>query len=847
LTVNGTHAFNSLQAISGGLVTHAGGDTNNRMYLTVSQNVYVDPAIAIDASGMGFGTSGGPGGGTNSGTAGGYGGYGGGYGSAAGGATYGSMSAPTDLGSGGSGGYMSAGGNGGGAVRLTVGGTLQVDGMLAASGVESPGDYKMGGGGSGGSVYLAVGTLAGRGAIRAEGGVGHGQGAGGGGRIAIYAGTYNFSGAASARGGVGVQNGGAGTVFTKLNAQAVGSLVVDNGTNWGQATPVSAPVSLQLTLSNCATVCPQGAMTVSALHLATNTVLTCLNGQTGLVLTVLGDALVDRGSAITMDGIGFGSMSGPGGATNAGAAGSYGGQGGGYGGGSAGSTYGSITAPVDPGSGGGPGYMSSGGSGGGALRLDVSGKLQVDGLVTANGIGSPGTYQMGGGGSGGGIYFTVGTLAGNGVIRANGGSGGGQGAGGGGRIALYFNTNTFTGQVSAYGGPVVSGQTGGAGTIFTKASAAPRGLVLVDNGGTNGPTRLNSSLWPVGQVFDLTIAGADRLYTQGQLLVNDLVLSSGAGITCDAGSSMGVSLTALGSARIDTNTSIDVTGNGYSSGSGPGYGGGGAGGGYGGAGGGSGGGGTYGSSNAPVDLGSGGGPDYMSSGGSGGGVIRLWVVGALQLNGNLKDNGVASGGDYAMGGASSGGSIYVTASSFSGTGLISAQGGSGAQGGGGGGRVAVYSLNEPIFTGTCSAAGGTGGDAGRNGQNGTVYLGPGVAAISGAVTTTNGWPVRGLTLQTLDASASTTTDTNGIYTLLVAPGWSGTGQPQLAGASFLPATRNYSALSANQAGQDYSLLNGIQPRSTVTGHTSTLSMTWPTIPGLHYQVKRSDDLKTWLD
>jgi hypothetical protein len=24
-------------------------------------------------------------------------------------------------------------------------------------------------------------------------------------------------------------------------------------------------------------------------------------------------------------------------------------------------------------------------------------------------------------------------------------------------------------------------------------------------------------------------------------------------------------------------------------------------------------------------------------------------------------------------------------------------------------------------------------------------------------------------------------------------------------------------------------------------------MTWPTIPGLHYQVKRSDDLNTWLD
>jgi hypothetical protein len=847
LTVNGTHAFNSLQAISGALVTHAGGDANNRAHLTVAQNVYVDPASAIDVSGMGFGTSGGPGGGTNGGTAGGYGGYGGGYGSTSGGLAYGSITAPTDLGSGGASGYMSPGGNGGGAVWLPVGGALQVDGLLAACGVESPGDYMMGGAGSGGSVYLTAGTLAGSGAIRADGGIGHGQGGGGGGRMAIYAGAYSFSGTVSARGGTGSQTGGAGTIFTKLNGQALGSLLVDNGANWGQPTPVSAPVSLQLSLSNCATVCPQGTMTVYSLHLATNTILTCLNGQTGLVLTVLEDAWMDRGSVFTVDGAGFNSTSGPGGATNAGTGGSYGGQGGSYGNGSGGPTYGLITAPVDAGSGGGTGYMSNGGRGGGAIRLDVSGKLQLDGLLTANGLGSPGDYKMGGGGSGGGLFLTVGTLSGNGVIQANGGSGGAQGAGGGGRIALYFNTNSFAGPVTACGGSVTSGQPGGAGTVFTKASAAAHGLVLIDNGGTNGTTRLDSSLWPSGQVFDLTVAGADRVYARGLLSVNDLVLASGASLTCDAGSSAGVSLTALGSVRIDTNTSINVTGDGYGSGSGPGYGGGGAGGGYGGAGGGSGGGGTYGSSYAPVDLGSGGGGGYMSSGGSGGGVIRLCVAGALQLDGSLEANGVASSGDYAMGGAGSGGSIYVTVSSFVGTGLINAQGGSGGQGGGGGGRIAVYSLNTPTFTGTSSAAGGTGGDAGRNGQNGTVYLGTGVVAISGAVNTTNGWPVRGLTIQTLDASASTLTDTNGMYTLLVAPGWSGTIQPQLAGASFLPANRLYSTLSANEAGQDYSLLSNLQPSSTVTLRASALSMTWPSIPGLHYQVKNSDDLKTWLD
>ena len=92
---------------------------------------------------------------TSSGYVGGGGGYGGygasgarnsGY-SAYGGNTYGSVTAPTELGSGGGGSSSPLlGGAGGGAIRLTVTGTLEVDGRISARGLAGTGS---GGGGLG--------------------------------------------------------------------------------------------------------------------------------------------------------------------------------------------------------------------------------------------------------------------------------------------------------------------------------------------------------------------------------------------------------------------------------------------------------------------------------------------------------------------------------------------------------------------------------------------------------------------------------------------------------------------------------------------------------------------------
>ena len=118
----------------------------------------------------------------------------------------------------------------------------------------------------------------------------------------------------------------------------------------------------------------------------------------------------------------------------------YGGKGGRVGGGA---PYGSAALPADPGSGGGSGDRTGrpGGAGGGAVRIEASGAVIVDGIIQVNGV-NGGTSQ-GGGGSGGAIYIACHTFAGSGTLSAAGGTGGsggaGAGSGGGGRIAIDYD------------------------------------------------------------------------------------------------------------------------------------------------------------------------------------------------------------------------------------------------------------------------------------------------------------------------------------------------------------------------------------------------------------------------
>jgi hypothetical protein len=234
ITITLLTVSNTLTIGSGSTITHPANSTAGLTIIASNLNIQSGGSINTNSKGYpgGYQASGsGPGGGTgvntNNGSSGGGGGYGGkggnGYGNISGGSSYGSLTQPTDLGSGGGGDYLSYGGAGGGAIKLVISGTLTVNGTISANGGDgtSGSSYDNGGGGSGGSIWIQTGTISGSGTISANGGngaasggSGYAGGGGAGGRIAIYYTTYNFTGSVTAYGGTGYQNGSLGTIYT---------------------------------------------------------------------------------------------------------------------------------------------------------------------------------------------------------------------------------------------------------------------------------------------------------------------------------------------------------------------------------------------------------------------------------------------------------------------------------------------------------------------------------------------------------------------------------------------------------------------------------------------------------
>jgi hypothetical protein len=106
--------------------------------------------------------------------------------------------------------------------------------------------------------------------------------------------------------------------------------------------------------------------------------------------------------------------------------------------------YDTPDAPVKPGSGGAGSSWGNGGAGGGAVRIDATGVVTLDGTIRASAQQGGGDRQ--GGGSGGSVWITCQRVEGNGEVAADGGwvppnltYGGGYG-GGGGRIAVQYDT-----------------------------------------------------------------------------------------------------------------------------------------------------------------------------------------------------------------------------------------------------------------------------------------------------------------------------------------------------------------------------------------------------------------------
>jgi hypothetical protein len=218
-----------------GMLTHASNSSSEtyKLNLVVNQNFTVNSSGSVNVNSKGYGGGHGPGVGT--GGAGGSGGAAhagvGGNGQGQPGSTfiYGSETEPFSLGSGGGHSGNNLAGSGGGAVKLAIGGDLQVSGVISANGqtsiFTSTNSSSGGGGGSGGSIWISADLISGTGNITANGGGAPNLtcwsctdgGGGGGGRIALH-----FTNAQniqpqniSANGGVAqgtAQNGGAGDI-----------------------------------------------------------------------------------------------------------------------------------------------------------------------------------------------------------------------------------------------------------------------------------------------------------------------------------------------------------------------------------------------------------------------------------------------------------------------------------------------------------------------------------------------------------------------------------------------------------------------------------------------------------
>lgn len=755
-----TLSFVNLYIYSNGWVTPAyAGTPAPPVVLQLSGNATVESGGGVVADLAGYAAANGTGAGheaavtTNVYCSGaGHGGYGGNsFGTyAIGGTTYDTLTSPSQAGSGGGTDSPNAiGGPGGGIIHLTVTGTLEVDGVISAAG--GAGSGVSGGGGAGGAIYLQVGTLSGAGTIAANGGSGvAGLGGGGaGGLIYIPCTANNFTGAITAYGGGGANFGGAGATEIAVSGKNA-QFILDNNGNPAGWTPLPSSSTTDVTVRNGAVgLAPIGTTTLGNVLIQSNAWLEASNTFSYSTITV-SSLTIQAGGGISADGAGEPASEGATPGKSLGTSPSYPCSGAGHGGVggssvsnlvSGGAATDSPTSPGQIGSGGGQDSpYSFGGAGGGGLSVTVSGVLQLDGMITANG--GNGYGSGGGGGSGGGIKLSAGTLAGAGLIRANGGSGAGSigGGGGGGCIAVNAGINDFSGAMTAYGGG--GANNGGPGTIYLQTNAAA-GVVTIDNGGIVGPPT------PVSfSGASLTLRNTAVGLT-GSASLNAVLVTSNASLIMSNGPGY-FSTLSCSTLNVQAGGIITGDGTGYPAGQGSGEGGsssylssypcgGGGHGGYGGASVGnvSPGGRAYDNDLSPTMQGSGGGyyPPY-SVGGSGGGDIAISVSGLAQIDGTISAGGGNGGGLGGGGGA--GGSIAITGGTLAGAGTIRVNGGSGVAGVGGGGGGGCILLNPAVnnYTGAITAYGGAGANPGGAG---TIYMetnnqGPKFIIDSGGVT-----------------------------------------------------------------------------------------------------------------
>lgn len=834
--------LDNLTIDAGGILTHTANTSSKQYYISVeANNVVVNGSILADAKGYSAGY--GPGYNSIAPKGAHYAGYGGVTTSAeaASANPYGmdKMKSPDDFGSSSATNTGTVGRRGGGYIRLNVMNDLTVNGTIAARGQAATTTPDSVGAGSGGSIYITADEILGNaGTISADGGNGtygawgaYGA-SGSGGRIAVVMNTDSYTGGIESLMTAGTMSayGGrtndalaaaAGTIFIKESGDTNGRLYVNNGGNpyvEFVETPVSETLVFDsITTANNGTLIVTSAQnyTLPSSNLSNRLVVAGIIGIPASTLSVENGGYLDwrrntilnlssltiksggvvthssnanvlqrylniasttfdlqSGGLIDVDGKGYAIASGLGGGS-AGAA---------YGGNSRSQlAYGDIKNPADLGSGGGSG------AGGGYVKIVNSGTMTLSGTIRSRGVNG-----AAGGGSGGTVYLQTDTLSGAGAsLNVNGGTGtnGGAEAGAGGRIAVLYNTDSYTGGIpamsmTAYGGP--TNASAAAGTIYYRdLNSEANGHLIIRN---NGAAYAESNTTPVsdsGNFDSITGDGSAAVEVQvGEsfvlpsstlnyrlIMAGDVSLASGSTLTIASGGILemrrGTVVTSFPEIIVDSgglithtsnatvkqywvnldvtdmtlNGDINVNGKGYAALSGVGAGtsiagsGIAAGGSHAGLGnaGASTTGVTYGSVKLPNDLGSGGGNSSSYTAGAGGGLVVLKIANDFTLNGNIFANGaVGNSNAIYKSGAGAGGSVRIeTANLLGAGGDISVNGGEGAGGNGGGGRAALIVTTDDSSYGGGSLSGvtieSTGGTTNTNpAAAGTIYTkGPG--------------------------------------------------------------------------------------------------------------------------
>ena len=458
---------------------------------------------------------------------------------------YGDPKCPTDIGYTHSPGTDSLGktSSGGGAVYLTVGGTLTVNGTIAADGSKNSI-----GGSAAGAIYLQADAVAGSGSVHANGvKPASDKEAGAGGRVAVVSTTTIADTLALAATSGGAYYSGCGTVYTKDQNGTHGTLRVANTlstqTGYNARTPVtdegdwtfdavvvgscgrvSVGADRTLTLPNglasvssSDTSSPYDGILVNGGAIAAGTGDQTMTGgwtlqinqpytfpgnlslESGARLgifrmlmsgtnntlkadyTVDGNLTVDANSSVDVSQIYH--------STGVNAVYPPATHGGWSVYNNYSNTYGSVFHPATLGS-----SQSKGFYGSGILKLTVGGALTVNGTIGASGAVSDSTYDGTSAASGGSLDITAGSLSGSGSIDASGAAGRWNYAGGGagGRIAVrltgenadFADAPAINAQGQyGYAFNVGASKFASAGTVYTQTAdqGEKGGTILVSN------------------------------------------------------------------------------------------------------------------------------------------------------------------------------------------------------------------------------------------------------------------------------------------------------------------------------------------------------------------------------